>query len=394
MRGTSLISVLLTATLGASPLRAAESHVTPEMERQVRIGVDAVYKMDFDGAERAYERVRDLKPGHPYGYFGLALVTWMRYTYGTDQTDQELMAPFAERVGTAVSKGKAWIKAHPRDAEAHMALGATHGLRARLLVARREWIGAYLNGRRAIKYVRVAVKLDPELYDAYLGIGMYDYYTDLYPHFIRILARLLLRGNRKRGIETLRTVAEKGNYTRMTARLLLVEIYNHDPFGDQDPEKAIVMMREVRKLYPDSPMFHSAQLISLYHGKHFERVVAEASGFVKLASSGVYRPLDQAKGYSILGAAYWMLGREELALRAFDSGSRITLGDRLTRWAVWALIRAGNIHDLRGRREKAVELYRLALRQPDNWGFRSMAKRHISRPYRAEKDGFAVAPPR
>lgn len=388
------VLLLSAAFLLSGAAHATGRLVTPEMDRQVRLGVDAVYSMDFDGAERAFERVRRLSPDHPYGHFGLALVVWMRYTYGTDQTDQRLMAPFLERVETAVAKGRAWVKAHPRDAEACMALGATHGLKARLLVARREWIGAYLSARRAMKHIRRAVELDPELHDARLGVGMYDYYTDLYPHFIRVLARLVLRGDRQRGIETLRMVAQKGRYTRMAATLLLVEIHNHDPFGARDPEKAIELMAEVRARYPDSPMFHSAQLISLYNGERFDQVVSEASDFVALASSGVYRPLDQAKGYSIMGAAHWMMGQEELALRAFDKGSRIELGDRLTRWAVWALIREGNIHDARGRRERAVELYRTASKQPDDWGFRKMAKRSLWRPYRPEEGIFAVAPPR
>ena len=35
--------------------------------------------------------------------------------------------------------------------------------------------------RDADHYLRQAIDLDPDLYDAYLGLGIYDYFTDTLP---------------------------------------------------------------------------------------------------------------------------------------------------------------------------------------------------------------------
>lgn len=372
---------------------ARERLVTPEMDRLVIAGVDAIYKMDFDSGEKNMRTLEAMAPDHPHPYFGLAIVTWMRFTYGTERTDRSLLPELDKRVDKAVRVGRAWTKAHPDDAEGYMSLGAAHGLRARYLTKQRSWLKAYWSGRSAMKSIRKAVAIDPELYDAQLGIGMYDYYTDLYPHFVRVLARLFLRGNRKRGIAMLKQVAEKGHYTKMCAKLLLVEIYNSDPFGEKDGEKAIELMTEIREAYPESPMFHGAELISLYQGDRYQEAAKEAEVFIERAKKGVYRPFDRAKGYVILGGAYSMLGQTERAMESFIEATRVNFGDELSRWAVWAHVCAGFLHDLEGRREKALEYYRIVKSRPDHWGFKALASRHISTPYTLSDAPFRILPP-
>ena len=52
-------AVLLVAAL-ASPARALTSGVTPEIDALVRQGVDGIYAMDFDGAQRTFTALKAL----------------------------------------------------------------------------------------------------------------------------------------------------------------------------------------------------------------------------------------------------------------------------------------------------------------------------------------------
>ncbi|TBR23225.1 tetratricopeptide repeat protein [bacterium] len=380
---TGAAALVLAAAL-ASGARASK----PELRAEVEAGIDALYRMDFDDAARHCDRMRVLEPGHPFGEFGHAALLWARYTYGTEMGDDTLIKPFEAQVDRTVETGKAWVKAHPGDAEALMALGAAEGIMARMYVTRRQYLRGYWSGRAAMKGTRAAVAADPNLIDAQLGLGMYDYYTDLYPRMIRALAKVILRGDRARGIERLKLVAEKGTWAAVAAKMLLVEISLHDPYGARDPQKAVKLMEEVRAKYPTSAMLHSAQLAALYQAGRLEEANKGALDFVRKTEDGRYRRFDKPKGMVFLGASLWALKRPEDALaayrRAYEEKPR-------NRWAVWALIRAGNVLDLLNRRSDAVQHYKEALSEPDRWGYKEYAERALKRPFVLEGE-FTVDP--
>src|SRR6184192_1068033 len=119
---------LLAAAAAAAPLR----YITPEMDKALLEGVDDIYRMRFDDAERKAREVIAMNPEHPHAYLGLAGVTWTRYAYETDQGDDSLIAEFEKRTAEAVLVGNKWLKKHPDDAHAMMTVGAAYGLSSRL----------------------------------------------------------------------------------------------------------------------------------------------------------------------------------------------------------------------------------------------------------------------
>lgn len=385
--------VFLAASLLAPPVaRAADHYITPELDSYLMQGIDGIYNMDFDRAEAAARKAVALNPEHPNAYMGLAGILWTRYVYGTDQTDQALLVPFDRAIKKTIEVANAWLKKHPKDPMGLMTLGAAYGIDSRLMVIRREWLSAYWTGRKAVQITRDAVKQNPELWDAYLGLGMYDYYTDVYPRFIGVLAKIVLRGNRLRGIETLRMVAEKGHYSQNNAKILLVEIYTEDAWGAKNPEKAVEIMRELRAKYPDSAMMHSAEFVALYEAGRYDEVAKSAQEYIARVKSGKYNSIELGKGYVALATALWAQRKHDLAFAAFKQAEAVQYAGKMSRWAVWAHIRAGNMEDAQGRRADAVADYKLAAAQPDLWGFKALAKAGLSKPFKSVFPG-PIPPP-
>lgn len=386
-----MISRLVRGGAAALVLAAAlalDGAAKTDLQSEVVAGIDSLYRMDFDAAERHSERMLAMEPKHPFGEFGKAAVLWARYTYGTEMGDDSLLKPLEAQVHRTVLVGQAWVKAHPGDAQALMALGAAEGILSRMYLSRRQYLRGYWSGRSAMKGTRAAVAADPDLYDAMLGLGMYDYYTDLYPRMIRPLAKVVLRGDRARGIERLHLVAEKGSWAAVAAKMLLVEISLHDPYGARNPALAVKLMEEVRAKYPTSAMLHSAQLAALYQAGKLEEAYKGGLDFVRKTEDGRYRRFDLPKGAVFLAASLWALKRPEDALATYRKASDEKPRNR---WSVWALIRAGNVLDLQGRREEAVKLYKEALLEPDHWGYKEYAERALKRPFVLEGE-FTVDP--
>ncbi|MBI3551697.1 MAG: tetratricopeptide repeat protein [Elusimicrobia bacterium] len=365
--------------------------ISPEMDHWLMKGIDDIYRMRFDDAEADARKVIALNPAHPHGYMGLAGVAWTRYVYESDQSDPSLLVPFEKASNEAIAVAQRWLKAHPKDGEAYFCMGAADGIASRLAIIRHEWVKGYWRGRDAIKTTRQAVKVDPHLWDAYLGLGMYDYYSEVLSRSIGVLARIVIRGDRLKGIQTLEMVAAKGHYSANNAKILLVEIYTEDPYGAKDPAHAVEIMKDLRAQYPDSAMMHSAQLVAMHEAHLYPRVVDGARDYIARVKSGKYNSIEGGKGWVALGCGLWNLGRKDEALAAFREAQKVKYKGGLSRWAAWAFVRAANLEDVMGRREDAKRDYKFVLSLPDTWGFYALAKAGASRPY--AKPGSGPIPP-
>lgn len=376
-----MIALVAAATIAFSDPPRATKYVPVEMDAALVRGVDDIYRMRWDEAEESARAAMKINPEHPFAYMGLAGVAWTKYVYGTDQGDPTLLDLFDKRIEETTKVAQAWVKKHPDDPGGLMTLGSTYGLASRLAIVRHQWVRGYLVGRKAIAITRKSIETDPTYWDGYLGQGMYDYYSDALPQVIGVLAKIVLRGNRQRGIETLKTVAEKGHYSKSNARILLVEIYLFDKWGARDPQKALELLKGLRAVYPDSAMMHSAELVAQFEAGKDAEVVANAKDYLSRVEKGMYAPIEAAKGGVAMGVASWRLGRSDEAREALAKAEDVKFNGRPSRWAVWAHIRAGELEDSLGRRDEAVKHYKLAAAQPDNWGFRSKAKAYLSTPF-------------
>jgi len=387
------VRYLLPLLLLAVPAVARTSSVTPEMDRLLVEGLDAVYRMDFDAADDAAKRAIALQPDYPHAYLGQAATDFIRYTYGTEESDTSLLPGFAAKTQRTIDVAEAWLKTHPNDPDVLLVLGSGYGMAARLALDQHEWLRGFRYGSRAMKYIRAAAAADPEIYDADLGIGMFDYYVDTIPRFMGWLAKIMLGGSRERGLRELHLAAEKGRYGRIAAQLILVEIFTQDDFGARNPPEAVRLMSEIRVRYPDSAMIHSAHIVSLYEAGRWDDAVREARDYLARVQSGKfpsYPSLDFSGAHALLGTVLWGAGQKDEALAVFREGADHP--PARTRWTVWCRAREGQVLDALGRRDEALAAYRAAYAEPDQWDFRALIKPCLSKPCVGEKYPGHFAP--
>jgi len=369
---------LLLALLLASPAAARESTLTPEMDRLVMAGVDAIYRMDFDAADAAARQAMALNPAYPHAYLGAAATDFIRYIYGPAQKDDALVKSFEKKTEVAISVAEAWLKTHPDDPEALLVLGSGYGIRARLALERHQYLKGWTNGSRSMKYIRASIKSDPKAYDSYLGLGMFDYYVDTIPRFAGWLAKIMLGGNRARGMKELAVTSENGHFARVAAQLILVEIFTQDEFGARNTAEAVRLMRGIRAKYPDSSMLHSAEIVALYENKDTEEALREAREYLKRVKTGRYPAANNGMARALTGTTLWAKGDREAALAEFREG--FVPAGAVSRWEVWNRVRAGQLLDALGRRDEALAAYKSAYAEADAWGFRAVIKPCLSKP--------------
>ncbi|OGS07581.1 MAG: hypothetical protein A2270_10005 [Elusimicrobia bacterium RIFOXYA12_FULL_51_18] len=399
---TRILFMIVFAVLAFAPELNAAAAVPEPLPEELRLlskkGIDSIYAVDLPEAKKNFELAVQKYPDHPFPRFGIAMTKWAELEYLEDESNPKLAEEYGALTDQAIDTAKSWLKKHPADANAYMCLGGMYGLRARLAVMQHRWIKAYFDGKKAISNTRKSLKTDPEVYDAYLGLGMYEYYAGTLPSVIKILAKLFLSGDAKQGVEYIKLCKEKGYFNSLAAELLLIEIYTEPGNQFRGPDIAVKWSAELRKIYPHHPQMHFVQIVSLFENKQYEETRKEAFEYLKRVQDGLpaYRRNYLPRIFSAIGSTYLVEKNYDEAFNYFRKAAATLKEDpkaHPARWAVWALVKGGNVWDLKGNREKAVELYKEARAYKDEWGFYESIDRYLKKPFSELELPGSLPPP-
>ena len=171
-----------------------------------------------------------------------------------DPENRDLDPAFTASVERAIRTTEAWTDRSPQDAEAWFYLGGAYAARVQWRVLRNEKVSAARDGKRIKQALEQSLELDPDLDDAYFGIGMYKYYADVAPTAAKILRFLLLLpgGDREEGMAEMLRARSRGHLLQGEADYQLHLIYL---WYEQQPARALELLRSLQERYPGNPLF-------------------------------------------------------------------------------------------------------------------------------------------
>lgn len=373
----ALLALLL---LGASvPARA----ISPEDEKIVDTGLDALYHSDYDGAQKIFDDAVAAHPGDPALSLGATIAAWWRMENDFADPGSPEEKRFLESNKRAIADAKRAVddakraSDKTRQAEAYVCLGAAYGLHGRLEAAQKHWFKAYGDGKRSYRSEQSATKLDPALDDPYLGLGAFDYYSSRLSSFIRFFI-FTKNGDKDKGLAELER-ATHGRFSGVAAEFLIVGI---DWTFEKKPEEAWKILESLRARYPRSPLIEGMRLIGLFHLRDGAGLEREARIYLADAEKPApfYRPLDKAAGHYFLGLGLQLSGKYEEAMKQDEEAlADIPQGHR-TRGL--PMLFMGECMDVLGRRDEAKAMYKRALKEKPFWGVPRYAKFLLSHPFR------------
>ena len=392
-----LFALLAAGWLAATGLcpAYAEIKLPPDVMYHATVGINGVYSLDFDTANEHIQQVFALYPDHPFGHFGNAMVAWARYEYEYEMSDSEQQKKFEKILDDSIKGIKRWMKQHPDDPNAYMGLGALYGLRAMFSMRTRSWVTAYFSGRKAISNLEKSMELDPTYYDAYFGLGIYNYFAGTLPSVIKMLARIVaIKGNVAQGVEQLNIAREKATFTADSAKLILIEVQNNRNSPFYAPDKSLEYINQLHTKFPSNPLMHYVEIICLYETGHLDDVTAQANQFLKrIGTDKFYKDIYIPRAYTALGTAQMAQGNFETARQLFEEGQEKIKNQEPSRWGVWNALRLGQVYDVLGQRAQAQAQYKYVLSFKDKWGFDDLAKSYLKKPYVVPADGVGPLPP-
>jgi hypothetical protein len=223
---------------------------------------------DPDAAVEIFRQIQAKDTQSPVGYLLEADATWWKIYYETGnlvdpdvfEAVTALVTPydshFNDLLNVAISKAAARLKSKEDVARSYLYLGMAHALQARLVGLRgKDDMRTARAGKKMRSALMKALQLDPNLKDAYAGLGIYNYFVDTLPTIIKILSIFIALpgGNRELGLKQLYDAAQQGELTCGDAKFYLAKDYsrtNEKLYG-----KSLQLFGELRHEYPHNPLW-------------------------------------------------------------------------------------------------------------------------------------------
>ncbi len=337
-------------------------------------GIAFMYRLEFDKAGEQFGDIIRVDTSNPAGYFALAALSWWRYSQNFDvQGDFKVLEDeFIRNTDAAIRVCEARLKRKEALDQTWFFLGGAYGLKGRWYAVQRRWFKAYANGNKGRKFLNKAVKANPELYDAYLGLGIFDYFADTLPGMLKIPALLFISGDKARGISEVRLAREKGRFFSTEAGLFLVEILTRH---EKDYKAALAELDRLKASDRSNLFFRLGEILTLIHAQEWQKALDECALFLAEHKKDPLPGIDRQLSLVFLSAgdAYLALNKPREAAAWFTGGITETAFPEKG-WVTYCHLRRGQALDLMGRRKDALQDYSAVLARDHFWDARKYAK--------------------
>jgi tetratricopeptide (TPR) repeat protein len=412
MAAVVLTAATVFAQATTSTTTAPTESETAHLEELRRNGIEALYNLDYDKAQKEFKEIVRLYPTSPAGPQLLAARLWIKtlyetrrlqaslysseafYSSGEDKVDPKIIAEFRNLSREAKRLAQLALKKNPKDVDALDWLAVIEGLKASFEEAvERRHFAALRDGSDAVDHHRDVLKLDPTRIDANLTLGLYEYAIGSLPLTVKVLVGVAgFRGSKKKGLQLIERVTKEGRWSRDDAKTLLIVLYTREK---RYPD-ALALARELMAKYPRNYLFRLEAADALVQQAEIERknknieaaTKAEREAFAsfedllhdRTVRDTVSRALDLV--HFKYGEVLLTAGEGERAAKEFLAATKVDRAEPSL--VTMAHLYAARAFDLAGKREDALSQYREVLTRPDIYAAHDEAKKGLREPFKAE----------
>jgi len=230
-------------------------------------GLSLLMNGDPDAATQVFQKIQAEDSDSPLGYLLEADATWWKiYLTTGNLIDPDVFdvgsgsaspydSHFEDFVRVAISKAKTNINAKRDVARNTLYQGMAYALRARFAAIRDQNLAAARAGKQMRSLLITALEEDKHLPDAYLGLGLYDYFVDTLPTIVKLFRWIigLPGGSRTQGLQEIEYAAKYGKLTSGEAKFYLAKDYSRG--SERQYSKSLELFRELEREYPHNELW-------------------------------------------------------------------------------------------------------------------------------------------
>lgn len=354
---TIVLSFLLLTPVGAYSRTAVHGPASQEISVQDSI-VTLTYNCRFGAAMKLASRLDPGKATSLRRGFLSSMIVWREYIYkgGTVINDTALLKSFRARIRRVVKTGKHMLSENPKDTTALFYTGAALGYLGQVEAMSGKYFTAASDGSKALDYHKKLLAICPDWSDAYLTLGLFNFYASSVPWYLEpILFILGKSGSEKKAYSYLRMVASHGTLARYEAREMLARLYARDSKYDS----VIAVYNRLACKFPLAYFYYQGKLDdALSGGKRYRKAASECRTMIDTAKRMYLSRVDSSyvgMGYVDLAFDYERMDSLQEAIRTYEQLVHSKIAPRFLSWAYLSL---GSLYEKEGKDSDAILDYR------------------------------------
>jgi tetratricopeptide (TPR) repeat protein len=293
---SSLLLALFVAAGAANPADIAHSQ-------------DLAYRQQYDSALAITAAAIARDGSDPAAYYWQGSIIQLVIN---DLGRGELVDSFYKLSDRAVALCRKRLGRNPCDAEAQFYYGMTQLNRARQLGWQRRTLSALRTCFDVNPHLNAALRLDPSLTDARLGLGVIEYFK---VSANRYVGGLGVFGSRKKAYSLVTAVAEDDGMLGPAARFLLAYMLNEDG----DCAGALYQCRKLLGRYEGNRLALRHMRDALYKAERYSEAVKLGAQIDSILSKACAdNKYGMAENWIVCGKAYAQMGLKREARERFD----------------------------------------------------------------------------
>jgi len=351
----------------------------------VKAGVDQIYGIEFDKAEKTFDTVLREYPTHPSGKFFKAMITWWRILLDLD--NESLDDKFFDQLEDCIDMCDDILDKNENNIDALFFKGGSIGFRGRLRAIRESWFKAALDGKDGLAIVFKAYEADPKNTDIQLGFGIYHYYADVIPGKYPAVKPFMIffpKGDKEKGLKELENVAWNGRYARIESRYFMMTL------NFQFEENMVETRRWGRILlndFPNNPNFQKYYGLTFVKENNYPEAVKTFWDIYNKCLRGMpgYNKRFEREATYYIGMDYKLRNKVDSAAVFFEKSEKLSRQidkDEESGFLINTVFYLGMLYDQMGMREKAVKYYKETLKLRDRNDSHKYAEQYLKIPYK------------
>ncbi len=269
------------------PQQSFPSQTDKEIEDMAVKGLDKSYNFKWNEAEQIFEKIIAKYPQDPRGYHYLSSVYLWYYLSSKEKNDYESFFKYSD---LTIEKGNELIEKEPDNKDLLYIIGSDYTFRAIVYSKAEHYLDAAWATKKSESFLNRVIEIDSSYYDAYLGLGLYNFAIGQIPSAFKWALSLAgIDGDKAEGIKYIRKCARYGNFSKIDAQYYLSQILAEVLFNYDSAEN---YLKNLIQRYPDNLIFNYsyASLEIKMHNldqaqKILEKIVTvDSSKFLQLVS--------------------------------------------------------------------------------------------------------------
>ena len=315
-------------------------------EKQIQVGLDKIYNFNWDDGFKAFNSIITKNPDDPRGYHYKSIIFLWYYLGNLNETNLDSFIYFSDK-----SLELANLKLTQKNtAELRYLVGSIYYNKSIAEARGGNYLQALWTSNQMKSSLEEAVKLKPDFYDAFLGLGLYNFALSQIPSTLEWAANLVgITADKELGLTYVNQTVKKGKLSKIDAQYYLSQLYSRVIV---DHPAAKELLSNLVKRYPKNLLFN----FSLAWVEYELNDLANAEKhlrFVINANDDLY-PFVVSNSNYLLGNVFFARNQFDSASVYYQNYLKLSINDDYRGFTNY---RIGLCYELSDNRKEAIKFY-------------------------------------